>query len=473
MPRYSRDESPLNGRFLSGYDRRSRRPRVAPPGPALQFSGGPVVRPELILEENELLPFVFLRTGDLRGRSVVKIVRGDGASGTGFLVGPDVLLTNHHVLPDPATAWAARAIALYDAERPEDLDPPVFPIEATLDPQSLFVTESGLDFTFCGVKGLEALGAIVLERDSRRVDASDPVNIIQHPRGRPKQVALRDNHVVKADRVVLQYACDTEPGSSGSPVFDNHWRLVALHHASVSAEGGKRVKGAPAGSRFLNEGIRISAIALWLESREAEQIAGPEVAARLRGLFRGLDPGAGFFGAIGRWLRGRSAAEFVSAGSRREGSELDVAFLNLKDARRPFPERLAGLGWALSDLGMDLWLLPHASAAEVRALAEHLDSHFRLDYRDLPPRPGDVPPVAVLHRRSRKLTVDRVEGCAGPDHLLVRSRGASGEWSAVRIVAAPRPGSIESIPPGSGDWLLIGQDVSAEAVASARRCSPG
>ncbi len=91
---------------------------------------------------------------------------------------------------------------------------------------------------------------------------SEYVNIIQHPRGRPKEVALQDNQVVKVDNVVVQYSCDTEPGSSGSPVFNNQWQLVALHHASVVADGrhGRRSPGSPANARFLNEGIRLSAM---------------------------------------------------------------------------------------------------------------------------------------------------------------------------------------------------------------------
>ena len=117
-----------------------------------------------------------------------------------------------------------------------------WPASVPLDPGSLFVTNAELDFTFCGVSGLEHLGVVPVERDGHLIMPSEYVNIIQHPRGRPKEVALQDNRVVKVDHVVVHYSCDTEPGSSGSPVFDNQWRLVALHHASVAtdaASGGR------------------------------------------------------------------------------------------------------------------------------------------------------------------------------------------------------------------------------------------
>jgi endonuclease G len=59
------------------------------------------------------------------------------------------------------------------------------------------------------------------------------VNIIQHPQGRPKQVALRDNQVIDLLEDFLHYRADTEPGSSGAPVFNDFWELVGLHHSGV------------------------------------------------------------------------------------------------------------------------------------------------------------------------------------------------------------------------------------------------
>jgi hypothetical protein len=178
-------------------------------------------RLELVLDGANLLPFHYLRTGDRMGRAVVKIQRDDGATGTGFLVAPDILLTNHHVLPDHMTALASVAMANYEVSPPND--PAGRTAVSQIDPTSLFVTNADLDFTFCGVRGLDFLGAVPLDRERMHVEADQTVTIIQHPRGRPKEIALRENRVVHADGVVIQYSCDTEPGSSGSPVFNEVW----------------------------------------------------------------------------------------------------------------------------------------------------------------------------------------------------------------------------------------------------------
>jgi hypothetical protein len=55
--------------------------------------------------------------------------------------------------------------------------------------------------------------------------------IIGHPSGvESVQYSLHDNRYLDADDMRLHYRTPTEPGSSGSPVFDDTWQLVALHH---------------------------------------------------------------------------------------------------------------------------------------------------------------------------------------------------------------------------------------------------
>ena len=51
----------------------------------------------------------------------------------------------------------------------------------------------------------------------------------------------------------IHYSTDTMPGSSGSPVFNDEWMVVSLHHSGVPDPN-------KPGQFISNEGIRISSI---------------------------------------------------------------------------------------------------------------------------------------------------------------------------------------------------------------------
>jgi V8-like Glu-specific endopeptidase len=437
---------------------------------------------ELILDSNQtLLPFHFLRTGDRLGRAVVKLIRSDGASGTGFLVAPGILLTNHHVLPDPSTAAMTLVLANYEAAHPGTT--PGKPASVPLDPDSMFVTNSELDFTFCGVQGLDFLGSIPLDRTSLNIAATETVNIIQHPRGRPKEVGLRDNRVVQADSLVIHYACSTEPGSSGSPVFNNAWEPVALHHASVKSDGpDARTADDPSvdgSARYLNEGIRISAIALWLDTEEANTPEIRDQTARLRGIISGIDPRVGFFGALGRKAYGRGGPELILESYRGESDDLDLAFWNVRGLEWNTREPLANVAQVVADMGIDLWWLEHADAVAVANLREYLESHHNLVYDVLYEPSGVQPSLALLYRRDKGLTIERrswpgeFAGAAElPPSFTVRASTRRSGTVAFQFVAVRRsiasdgstlPG-VEAVRqairrgPGEFDWIAFGEN---------------
>lgn len=473
-------EFELNGAFLTAYDRTpSASSLAAEPEspPVLQFqstASATTVQPEAILDDNNLLPFAFLRKGDRVGRCVLKIERADRAVGTGFLVAPDILLTNHHVLPDARTAAHAHARANYEAEPPAD--PAGRPLCVPLDPGTLFVTNADLDFTFCGVTGLDDLGSIAVDRDSLIIMPSEYVNIIQHPRGRPKEVALQDSRVVKVDNVVVQYSCDTEPGSSGSPVFNNQWRLVALHHASVATgpgQGGRTVAGAAPGARFLNEGIRLSAIAIWLESVEANAPETRDQVARLRQIFAGLDTQLGFFGGLGRKAGQHTAAEMVVEAYRSRSGHLDLAFWNLAHLADVGLDYLPELGWTIAGMGIDVWCLTHLDRDVLNALADHLDTHFRLDYRVLPGPDTVGAPLAALVRRGAARHVSWCEDGGHPPRLVLQTADRSRTPRRFALVpTSPGARADTTFDGDSADLWLLGGALNARDLHHLAGTSP-
>ncbi|WP_063726543.1 endonuclease [Streptomyces sp. RTd22] len=201
---------------------------------------------ERLIGRNNLTPVAFLEEGVQVSRSVGRItISGPGGGhGTGFMVSPSLLLTNNHVLRSAEEAGRSKvAFAFQDGVEGGPLTPAVF----ALEPHRLFVTDRALDYSLVAVaqhgtqgEALSSFGWLMLTETQGKVVIGEFVNIIQHPRGEPKQIALRDNQLVDILERFLHYDSDTREGSSGSPVFNDQWEVVALHHSAVpktDAEG--------------------------------------------------------------------------------------------------------------------------------------------------------------------------------------------------------------------------------------------
>jgi len=212
-----------------------------------------VMTAEKLVGDNNLRPVGFLERGLQLARSVCLVeVQGVG-SGTGFLVAPGVVMTNNHVIPGLDHAQRVRLRFNYEL----DVDGRLKPSEYFAgDATALFFTNEALDYSIVAVAGApeDRYGVIPIQSMPAPTLGSR-VNIIQHPGGQPKQVAFVDNEVEYVDQSVAQYLTDTLPGSSGSPVFDDNWNLVALHHS-----GGWMPSPDNNSTHFRNEGILISAI---------------------------------------------------------------------------------------------------------------------------------------------------------------------------------------------------------------------
>jgi V8-like Glu-specific endopeptidase len=207
---------------------------------------------EKIVEYNNLKPVAFLEQGIAVSKSVAHITLRDGGLATGFLIAPDVLITNRHVFIDKNHAHGAKIRFNYQTDLYGNFLPSD---EYDCDPDSLFKNNEYLDYAVVRIKGEAGMKWGFLKIKPTAVKVDDKVNIIQHAAGGPKQIAMNDNEVQYVDETFVQYITDTLPGSSGSPVFNDDWQVVALHHS-----GGNIPEPSTNSIHFRNEGISIGAI---------------------------------------------------------------------------------------------------------------------------------------------------------------------------------------------------------------------
>src|SRR5262245_3513990 len=158
-----------------------------------------------VVGERDILQITFLRQALEAARAVCRLrIRGDTPAppsfGTGFLVAPGVLVTNHHVLETQTVAHLS--LAEFDAELDTnyvECQPRVF----NLLPDQLFVTDPALDFTFVAVNSIAQDGrplsecrTLVLLRESGKGLNGEYATVIQHPGGQTKQIVIRESRII-------------------------------------------------------------------------------------------------------------------------------------------------------------------------------------------------------------------------------------------------------------------------------------
>lgn len=209
-----------------------------------------------------LLGIAFLDIGLERSRSVCRLTATFGhktVHGTASLIGPGLLLTNHHVLYnwDGGDQPAKTVEAWFDYE----LDQAGQTRQLTIVPcdSATIAGDRRHDWAIVRTTAAPPPTSTVLRlRGAEPPRADDYVFIIQHPDGGPKMIGLSHNLVRYVDENVLQYWTDTKAGSSGAPVFNNRWEVVGLHHRWVQAPEDE-------GVTYRNQGQRIDRVLEGLE----------------------------------------------------------------------------------------------------------------------------------------------------------------------------------------------------------------
>jgi endonuclease G, mitochondrial len=150
---------------------------------------------ERIIGARDLLDIAFVELAIALARGVGRIRLPNGF-GTGFLVGPSLLMTNNHVI---ASSQVARG-AVLQMDYQESSKGELLPVQPfRLDPDLFFLTSEELDFTLTAVQPTSSNGFplarypwVRLISEIGKAEVGDPLNIIQHPRGELKQIAIRN-----------------------------------------------------------------------------------------------------------------------------------------------------------------------------------------------------------------------------------------------------------------------------------------
>ena len=194
--------------------------------------------------------------------------------GTGFLVSPTRVLTNHHVVAAaiPGTtggpkADPAKIVLRFDYKELIDKTMVDMGVEAHLadnwlvdasptsavdledPPRAGTPTLDELDYALLELAepigsqplplgadvdpGAKHRGWIELPATPWPFATTSALLILQHPNGSPLSLAMdfEAKMAENANQTRVTYQTGTEPGSSGSPCFNEFWDLVALHHA--------------------------------------------------------------------------------------------------------------------------------------------------------------------------------------------------------------------------------------------------
>lgn len=246
--------------------------------------------PERIIDEGDGFQDVkayLSRLGDVIG--AVCRIEIPSLGGTGFLVGPDLVMTNWHVVaaltgqddfgkvvrkPVPPERAAIRFEYMREASTPavaagtayglakdwlvaksymseQDFGAPGAPPDDRLDCAIVRLAEPaalharGTRKPADGSTG-PARGSLVARGQSIQLRAGQGLTIIQHPESQPMKLAHGAVTSVLGSR--LRYTANTERGSSGSPCFDANLELLAIHHLGDTADRPKFNEGVPLAS---------------------------------------------------------------------------------------------------------------------------------------------------------------------------------------------------------------------------------
>lgn len=193
-------------------------------------------------------------------------LKGGARPATAFLVAPRVLLTNYHVVrryigedgpikAPPIRAWFDYSITPQGSEQGQAYRvaddwliaySPKGKADDEIEPRSIEAGPNELDYALLRLSGVpgEQRGYVVVPSGYSDLRRPLPLTILQYTTRSRAEVAFAPDGVqaVNQARTRVTHRVNTDESSSGSPVFDKDWRLVALHRGLVRVPLGQKHK---------------------------------------------------------------------------------------------------------------------------------------------------------------------------------------------------------------------------------------
>ena len=178
---------------------------------------------------------------------------------TGFLIEPDLMLTNEHCIRSVETCRTMTAIFGYQRDAEDRL---------AMGPQrrctGYAAHQSSFDLDVTAVRLSAPPGAEfgVVDIPDPPVEPTGPLIIIQHPGDLPKHVSVLECAMIaspvsgRAPNSDFTHTCDTAQGSSGAPILNAAGQLVGVHHFGFEE--------APDSAWRENRGVLAALVVAWV-----------------------------------------------------------------------------------------------------------------------------------------------------------------------------------------------------------------